>query len=198
MIKRPGGRIGDRPGEPTEADFGEALALLSGHFFSDFALAPGVRSGSALAGCLPLRRGHQCGDEGRQSSPRLAPSGTGSTARIDRGGQTAILSTSSSVSSSSRWSYKGPSVIDRPFHANLQPHSRSIRSTSSGSRRKSKTSRSARMWSASVVPVRGTMPTSRANRKTIWLTVRPWRSAIRASSGRASASRLAVSSEKPW
>ena len=31
------------------------------------------------------------------------------------------------------------------------------------------------MWSASVVPVRGTMPTSRANRKTTWLTVRPWR-----------------------
>ena len=29
-------------------------------------------------------------------------------------------------------------------------------------------------------------------------TVRPWRSAIRASSGRASTSRLAVSSEKPW
>ena len=51
---------------------------------------------------------------------------------------------------------------------------------------------------ASVVPVRGTMPTSRANRKTIWLTVRRWRVAIRANSGWASASRLAVSSEKPW
>jgi len=34
-----------------------------------------------------------------------------------------------------------------------------------------KTSRSACMWSASVVPVRGTMPISRANRKTTWLTV---------------------------
>jgi hypothetical protein len=30
-----------------------------------------------------------------------------------------------------------------------------------------------------------------------WLTERPWRWAIRASSGRASAVRLAVSSEKP-
>ena len=54
------------------------------------------------------------------------------------------------------------------------------------------------MWSGSVVPVSGTMPTSRAKRKTTWATVRPWRAAIRASSGWASASRLAVSSEKPW
>ena len=54
-----------------------------------------------------------------------------------------------------------------------QPPSRSIRLTSSGSRQKSKTSRSACMWPTSVVPVRGIMPTSSANRKMIWLTVRP-------------------------
>ena len=50
--------------------------------------------------------------------------------------------------------------------------SRSTCSTSSGPRRKSKASRSARMWPASVVPVSGTMPTSRANRKTTLAAVR--------------------------
>ena len=44
--------------------------------------------------------------------------------------------------------------------------SRSMRSASSGSNRKANTSRSSRMWPPSVVPVRGTMPASRANRKT--------------------------------
>src|SRR5262249_5594635 len=76
--------------------------------------------------------------------------------------------------------------------------SRSIRANSSGSRRKLKRARWARRWLSSEVPVRVIMPTSRAKRKTIWLVLLPWRFAMRASSGRAIASRLAVSREKPW
>jgi len=60
--------------------------------------------------------------------------------------------------------------------AGTMPHARSnrsMRSTSSGSRRKSNTCKSSRMWPASVVPVRGTKLTSTANRKTIWPMVRP-------------------------
>ena len=73
-----------------------------------------------------------------------------------------------------------------------------IHSTSFACKRKSKTSRSSRMWSVSLVPVNGMMPTSRANLKTICSIVRPWHSAIRASAKLFSASRLAVSRENPW
>src|SRR5262249_32472126 len=54
-------------------------------------------------------------------------------------------------------------VLRLSTDANLQAEPRrSMSSTSSGARRKSNTSRSSRMWPASVVPVRATMPTSRA------------------------------------
>ena len=43
------------------------------------------------------------------------------------------------------------------------------------SSRKSRTARSSRMWPASVVPVRATIPTSRAKRKTTWAGDRPCR-----------------------
>lgn len=57
---------------------------------------------------------------------------------------------------------------------------------------KSETSRSACMWSPLVVPVKGIMPTSSANRKTICGIVRPCRAAIRAKSPAAKTCRLEV------
>jgi hypothetical protein len=59
----------------------------------------------------------------------------------------------------------------------------SIRSTSSVSKRNSQTSRSSRMWLASLVSVKTSCRLSIAERYTIWLMVRPRRLAARAISG---------------
>lgn len=85
---------------------------------------------------------------------------------VGRGDETTMTFTEAGV-----WRPEGGPELD---HTTLHARSScSMRSTSVASRRKSNTSRSSRTWPASVVPVRGTMPTSRANRKTTWLTVRP-------------------------